>query len=74
MILSCGKERGKEQSPAHVKAPPQKSGIRGDAGLCIKPQGIEERGEEEKEELSCVPSAVSEAQWTQHKGENKKCN
>ena len=61
----------KEQSPVRVKAPPQKSRAvtrvecEETQDYASEPQGLEET-DEEMEELSVVPSAVSEPRWALH--------
>ena len=77
----CGhiKEIEKVQSPARINAPPQKRSavVRTESAeaqeYVSEPQGFEEKDEEEMEELSFVPSAVSEPRWALHICDNK-CN
>ena len=67
----------KEQKPARVKTPPQKrrAVIRVESAetqeYVSEQQGLEEIDVEEMEELSFVPSAVSEARWALHMCDNK---
>ena len=69
--MSCVNEHigevGEEQQPARVKAPPQRRksgdtcGINGTHDYVPGQQGLEDLGQEKIEELSFVPSAVSES-------------
>ena len=60
-----------------MKAPPQKRSavIRVESAetqhYVSKPQGLEEIDDEEVEELSFIPSAVSEPRWALHTCDNK---
>ena len=65
-------EMWKERSPARVKAPPQKrrAVIRVESAhtqdYVSEPHGLEETDEDEMEELSFIPTAVSEPRWAAH--------
>ena len=68
---------GEKRQPVKVKTPPQKrrAVIRvgsAETEECVSgQQGLEELGAGEVEELSSVPSAVSEPQWALHISDNK---
>ena len=74
------KEFEGEESPARSKAPPQKKRravVRTESAEMqddvSRQQGVEEIDAEEMEELSFIPSAVSEPRWALHMCYNK-CN
>ena len=79
VVWECVEESGKEQSPARVKAPPQKrrTMIRVESkevqDYVSEQQGHEEIDVQEMEELSFIPSAVSEPRWALHMSDNKCC-
>ena len=69
VVCEQTEEVGKEQSPARVDAPPQKRRevVRVESAetqdYVSEPPGLEESDDEEIEELSFIPSAVSEPRW-----------
>ena len=73
----CSKNTEEEQQPLQAKAPPQKRRAvtrvesAGDVRLSQNPSGLWKENEEEMEEVSFAPSAVSELRWALHMCDNK---